>query len=122
MNDYLSAVYTNPSLGGAFTGPAKFYKWVLAQGEFKPSLAYVKNWLQGVEAYTLHRDIKRKFPRNKVYVSVIDELWDVDLAVYENISKYNDNYKYVIYCIDILSRYAWARPLKNKKPATVIER
>jgi hypothetical protein len=43
------------------------------------------------------------------------------LAVYENISKYNDNYKYVIYCIDILSRYVWARPLKNKKPVTVIE-
>ena len=121
MNEYLDTVYTNPELSGAFTGPAKFYNWLKLHGEYKPTLKYVKKWLQGVESYTLHREIKRRFTRNKVYVSEIDELWQADLAFFENISKYNDGYKYVLYVIDVLSRYSWARPLKSKKPTEVIQ-
>ena len=121
IDNYLQKVYTDPKLSGAFTGPAKFYKWLKLHGKYKPTLKYVKKWLQGAESYTLHREIKRKFPRNKVYVSSIDELWDIDLADFQNISKYNDGYRYVLYAIDILSRRAWAQPLKTKKPVDVIK-
>ena len=121
MNEYLEAVYTNPQLSGAFTGPANFYRWLKLHGTYKPTLKYIKKWLQGVEAYTLHKEIKRRFPRNKVYVTELDELWQADLANFDNISKHNDGYKYVLYVIDVLSRYCWARPLKSKKPGEVIK-
>ena len=38
-----------------------------------------------------------------------------------NLSKYNDNYNYILTCIDVLSKYAWAVPVKRKKGDHVIE-
>ena len=29
-------------------------------------------------------------------------------------SAYNDNYRFLLVCIDCFSKYAWVRPLKNK--------
>ena len=38
----------------------------------------------------------------------------MDLADLSSLSKYNDNYKYLLNVIDIFSRYAWSVPLKDK--------
>ncbi len=35
----------------------------------------------------------------------------VDMSAY---SKENDDIKFLLTCIDVFSKYAWARPLKNK--------
>ncbi len=35
----------------------------------------------------------------------------VDMSAH---SKENDNIKFLLTCIDVFSKYAWARPLKNK--------
>ena len=37
----------------------------------------------------------------------------------DDLVKYNRGYKYILVCIDIFSRYAWARPLKLKTSAAV---
>ena len=36
-----------------------------------------------------------------------------------NISRYNDNYKFILTCIDCYSRYAFAVPVKNKSALEV---
>ena len=36
------------------------------------------------------------------------------------ISKYNDGYKFLLTCIDVFSKYAWAIPLKNKSSKSVV--
>src|SRR3569832_896277 len=58
---------------------------------------------------------------NKVFVSSIDEQWQIDLADLYNLSMYNDGYKYLLNCIDVFSKYAWSIPLKSKQGTTVVE-
>ena len=44
----------------------------------------------------LHRQIIRKFKRRKVYSSFRDNIWGVDLADMQSLSKYNKGIKYLL--------------------------
>jgi len=74
----------------------------------------VKNFLDRQLVYTLHRYAGKKYVRNKVFVSGIDEQWQADLVDLQSLEKYNDGYKYLMTCIDLFSKLAWAIPLKSK--------
>lgn len=45
----------------------------------------------------------------------MDDQWQMDLADMNQLQNKNDNYRYILTCIDILSRFAWARPLRTKQ-------
>ena len=62
----------------------------------------------------------KKFPRNKVITRGIDDLWQIDLADMQSLAKYNANYKYLVTCIDVFSKFGWVIPIKNKKADTVL--
>ena len=47
-------------------------------------------------------------------------MWQADLVDMSAISKYNDGYKFLLTCIDVFSKYAWAIPLKNKSSKSVV--
>ena len=57
--------------------------------------------------------------KKKVYSSFKDNIWDVDLADMQLISKYNKGIKYLLCAIDLFSKYAWVVPLKDKNCATI---
>ena len=46
-------------------------------------------------ANEIHRQTIRKFKRRKVYLSFKDNIWGVDLAEIQSLSKYNKGIKYV---------------------------
>ena len=54
----------------------------------------------------LYRQIIRKFKRRKVYSFFRNNIWDVDLADMQSLSKYNKGIKYLLCAIDLFSRYA----------------
>jgi hypothetical protein len=56
----------------------------------------LKEWLSTQEAYTRHRRILKKFPRNKVITRGIDDLWQIDLADMQNIARFNENFRYLV--------------------------
>ena len=58
-------------------------------------------------ANELHRQIIRKFKRRKVYSSFRDNIWAVDLADMQSLSKYNKGIKYLLGAIYLFSKYAW---------------
>ena len=64
-------------------------------------------------ANELHKPIIRKFKKRKVYSSFRDNIWGVDLADMQSLSKYNKGIKYLLCAIDIFSKYAWVVPLKG---------
>ena len=66
-------------------------------------------------ANELHRQIIRKFKRQKVYSSFRDNIWGVDLVDMQSLSKYNKGIKYLLCAIDLFSKYAWVVPLKDKR-------
>ena len=63
----------------------------------------------------LHKPIKKKFKKRKVYVKEANSIWAADLVDMTAFSKYNKGYKYILMVIDIFSKYGWAFPLKTKK-------
>ena len=63
----------------------------------------------------LHKPIIRKFKKRKVYSSFKDNIWGVDLADMQLISKHNKGIRYLLCVIDLFSKYAWVVPLKDKK-------
>ena len=72
-------------------------------------------------AEELHKPIIKNFKIRKVYSSFKDNIWGVDLADMQLISKYNKGIRYLLCVIDLFSRYAWVIPLKNEKGERIVE-
>ena len=58
--------------------------------------------------------------KDKVYSSFRDNIWGVDLADMQSLSKYNRRIKYLLRAIDIFSKCAWVVPLKNKRGISIV--
>ena len=68
----------------------------------------------------LHKQIIRKFKKRKVYSSFRDNIWGVDLADMQSLSKYNKGIKYLFFAIDLFSKYALVIPIKDKKGTSIV--
>ena len=64
----------------------------------------------------LHRQIIRKFKRRKIYSSLRDNIWGVDM---QSLSKYNKGIKCLLCAINVFSKDGWVVPLKDKKGITI---
>ena len=71
-------------------------------------------------ANELHKQIIRKFKRQKVYSSFRQNIWGVDSGDMQSMSKYIRGIKYLLCAIDLFSRYAWVVPLKDKQGITIV--
>ena len=60
-----------------------------------------------------------KFKRQRIIPLYKDETWSADLIDKSSLSKYNNNYKFILTVIDIFTNYAWAIPLKNKSGLSI---
>ena len=67
----------------------------------------------------LHKPVNRKFKKTKVYSQFKDNIWGVDLADMEPLSRKNKGIKYLLWAIDLYSKYAFVIPLENKKGISV---
>lgn len=101
-------IYKNPKHPGSFGGVNAVQRAV------KKSTNDVKQWLSQKESYSLHKPIRHKFLRNRVLIGNINEQFQVDLVDMQSLEKYNDGYKYLLTCIDVFSKFAWAIPLRAK--------
>lgn len=84
-------------------------------------LAHVVEYLHRQDAYTIHKPLRRRFPRNKVVPIWLHTDWACDLVDVASIARHNDGHTFILTVKDMLSRYCWAQPLKNKKPETVVD-
>ena len=106
--DVLSKIYYDPSDPGSFGGYHRLSKYA------KVSLKTAQKFLESQNTYNKHKRALNKYTRRKIVVPEIDYLWQADLVIIKNIAKYNKNYNYLLCVIDVLSRYAFVRPLKKK--------
>ena len=70
-------------------------------------------------AEELHKPVRKKFKRRRVYVKGVDAIWAADLVDMRAFSKFNQGYKYILMVIDVFSKFGWAIPLKNKSAEEV---
>lgn len=112
----LESEYFDPVKAGSYAGRDQLYR-----AQKKRSRREVNQWLRGQETYTLFRPARRRLKTPAVLTSGIDHQWDSDLLVWDKYAKWNNGFKYILVCIDILSHFIFTRPLKTKKPEEVGE-
>ena len=74
-----------------------------------------------VLAQELHKPVTRKIKRRKPYLSCSDNIWATDLAEIRSLSFFSSGVKYLLYAIDVFTKYAWVKPLKDKKDKTILD-
>src|SRR5690606_11459788 len=72
-----------------------------------------------IEAEEIHKPFIKKFDREIVMVKSINHTWAVDIVDMNHVKEYNNNIRYFINIIDILSKYAWAIKIKDKSALSV---
>ena len=69
----------------------------------------------------LHQPIIiRKFNKIKVYLQFKNNIWGVDLADMQSLSRKHKGIKYLLRVIDLYSKYAFVIPLKDKKGISIV--
>ena len=69
-------------------------------------------------ANELHKQKRINFPRRKVLSKYPFQILSCDLI---EVHEFKSKYKYGLTCIDLFSRYAWVKPLTNKRGKVVTE-
>ena len=70
----LGNVYYDPNHPASFGSVAKLVK------ASKNKKKHVEEWLSSQNTYTLHKQVRKRFPRNPYTVTNIDDVWEMDLA------------------------------------------
>ena len=98
--------------------PSMVYKFF----DKKSKGAGIKNEIKQNQqlATELHKQSIRKFKKRKEYSSFKDNIWGVDLADMQLISKYNKEIRYLLCAIDLFSKYAFVFLLKDKKVTSIV--
>ena len=86
----------------------------------KPSSLERKKEDNKILAEELHKPVIKKFNKRKVYSQFKDNIWGVDLADMQSLSKKNKGIKYLLCAIDLYSKYAFVVPLKDKKGISIV--
>ncbi|KAL4083538.1 hypothetical protein QTP88_028854 [Uroleucon formosanum] len=72
-------------------------------------------------AKELHKPVRKKFPKRRIFTKGIDDLWAADLVIMRNYSDENKGYSYIITVIDTFSKFSWAFEIKKKDGINVSE-
>lgn len=121
VDSILKKIYYDLSSAGAYAGPDKLYRVLKAQGVKDIGKHTITKWLHNQDSYSLQKPARNTFKKAKVVVSGIDDQFDADLADVSNVSNENNDVKYLLFVIDIFSKYLWVEPLKNKTAKEVIK-
>ena len=79
----------------------------------------VDEFLSSQPAYTLHKQARRNFKQRKTFSKGSNDLFQADLCDVSNLSKWNDNVKFLLTNICVFSKRARVAPLINKSANNV---
>jgi len=113
-----SDLYYDPAKPSAFSSLKKL-QHAAKQSKLGKKPSEIKSWLEMQDAYTLHKPLRRRFPRNSYTVNNLLDVWEADLVDVQAFSKFNDNYKYLLTVIDVFSKFLHIVPLKSKMGTSV---
>ena len=118
LRDKAFKIASNPKHDGYQRGLASMvYKFF--DKKFKGS-GVTTNEFNYQLANELHKPVIKKLKKRKVYSSFKDNIWGVDLADMQSLSKFNKGVKYLLCAIDLFSKYAWVSPIKSKKGTSIV--
>ena len=74
-----------------------------------------------VLAQELYKLVIKKFKRRKVNSKLRDSIWAADLVEMGSLSSFNNVGKYLLSMVDVFTKYAFVKPLADKKDKTVLD-
>ncbi|MES2873574.1 MAG: DDE-type integrase/transposase/recombinase, partial [Bacteroidota bacterium] len=104
----LEDVYYDVESTGGYGGVARLRK-AANTGKTKTDA-----WLAKQRTYTLHKPARLRYATRPYKTAAIDQQWQADLVEMIPYENENDGYRYLLTVIDLFSRHAWAKPIKNK--------
>ena len=118
-SERLDKIYHDPADPGSLGGVNRLYQRAKRLKLPNVNRQVVQQYLQGEQAYTLHKPARKHYERNHIYVSGIDAQWQADLADMQSISRQNNGMRYMLTVIDVFSKFAWVAPVKSKDATTI---
>ena len=71
-------------------------------------------------ANELYKPFIRKFKKRKLYSCFRDNIWGIDLADMQSLSKCNKGNKYLLCVFHLFSKYVWVILIKDKKGTSIV--
>uniref|UniRef100_A0A183CCG5 Integrase catalytic domain-containing protein n=1 Tax=Globodera pallida TaxID=36090 RepID=A0A183CCG5_GLOPA len=78
-------------------------------------------FLHRQRTYTLFKPRRNKFARLKTRPAGLHTDWQCDLCIMDALKQHNDDYRYILVCIDVLSRRIYVAEAQSKKSEHMIE-
>lgn len=103
-----------------FTSAGKLFRVLNKKYPKKFTKHYILKWLNGIDSFSTQKQVRHKFSTPKVLVTSINEQFDADLTSVANISKDIDGIQFLLFVLDIFSKFIWVRALRNKSAKTVL--
>lgn len=110
----IEAFYLDPETG--FTNAEDIFRKLKAAG-YDYTRAQVKEFLDDEETVQRHRSPKQ--PKFHITAYFNDHKWQADLVDLSSQATTNRNYHWLLTVVDVLSKWAWVIPLKNKTEVSV---
>ena len=116
----LEKYYYTASNPAAFSSAERLYKVLDKKYPGTFSKYFIQKWLDGVDSYSVQKQVRHKFKTLQVRVNSIDAQFEADLSYVGNLAKENDGVNYLLFVIDVFSRFLWIEPLKDKTAKSVL--
>ena len=118
LRDKAYNIASNPEYDGYQRGLANLVYKFFDKKSMESGLKKLKD-SSSILADELHKPVIKNFNKRKVYSQFKDNIWGVDLAGMQSLSKKNKSIKYLLCAIDLFSKYAFVVPLKDKKGISI---
>jgi len=122
QEDYLKRIYSSFEYGAAYTNPYKLRKIANRENVHVFTKGQIDLFLRKQDSYTIYKQPReRKNGLHPYIASYLRSHLQADLADVNNLSKHNDNIKFLLVVIDVLSRFLYVQPLKDKSHKEILK-
>ena len=111
----METIYLDPKNPGSLGGVDRFRK---AAGVTK---AKAEAFLQELDEYSVNKERRKTFRRNRIVVTNLQQQYQMDLADLSKYSKQNKGVCFLLVAVDCFSKKASIQPLKNKTGPEVLK-
>ena len=112
LRDKAYNIASNPKYDGYQRGLASMAYKFFDKTSVGSGINMIKS-SSSILADELHKPIIKKFEKRKLYSQFKDNIWGVDLADMQSLSRKNKGIKYLLCVIDLYSKYAFVILLKG---------
>lgn len=118
--DALKNIYTSIGEADALSSsPSRLQKQLLSRYNISNvSREQISDWLDHQFSHSIHKKASTHFKRNPIIAPDMDYQWQADLLFLDDLARFNDGNKILFVAIDVVSRFMWVEPMKNKTGAS----